>query len=213
MQKEFPKYFEHIKLHPRLLIGKQVPAIGKEGTELIRDSADAADWQAAVKQALTEEIRDRAQRAFEGDSEVLRTVHQSIELFQNNGDLVPGTKEFDHELAARFTALAKPYELRVDGKLHGYSIPVQPLVNQVRQTLTAERAAKAAAPAAQPAAPAPGAAQGQAAPVTAAPAPAPVPAAPGPQAGIPAKPGQASETEDFSTLFSTLGSGWAGMRI
>lgn len=87
--------------------------------------------------------------------------------------------------------LAQPYEHRVDGKLHGYSIPVQPLVTQLRATLAAERAAKAA-PAAQTA---PAAVQVvQAAPVVEA-----------PQAGIPSKAGAGADQEDYSVLFGTIG--------
>lgn len=184
--------------HPRLLVGTEVPAIGKEGTEVLKDTQDARDWQEAVKQALTEEIRSRTQTSMEADSGVLSTIHEAIELFQNNGDLVPGTAEFDKELADEFVKLAKPYELRVEGKLHGYSIPVQPLVTQLRTQLVAGRAAKAAA-----AAPAPAGA-----PAAPAPAPAAAPAAPaaaGPQAGIPSKAGAGSEAEDFTALFGTIG--------
>jgi hypothetical protein len=83
--------------------------------------------------------------------------------------------------------MAKPYEVRVEGKLQGYSIPVQPIIDQMRTLIKARTAA--------PAAPAPP------------PAAAPVPRATlePPQAGIPAKAGSSSEKEDFSTLFGTIG--------
>jgi hypothetical protein len=80
--------------------------------------------------------------------------------------------------------MAKPYELRVDGKLHGYTIDVQPLIAQLRTQLQSE--AKAAPAAAAPAKPA-------------------KPKADAPQAGIRSKAGSGAETEDFSTLFGTLG--------
>src|SRR5688572_24089453 len=103
------------------------------------------------------------------NADFLTTVHASIELFQNNADLVPGTKEFDVDLANRFAAMATPYELRVEGKLQGYSIPVQPLIDQLRDQITKEReAAKAAAPAAQAGADAPAAGAGGQAPAAAA---------------------------------------------
>lgn len=66
-------------------------------------------------------------------------IHGSIELFQNNPDLVPGTRQFDAQLAADFVRVAKPYEVRTDGKLQGYSIPVQGLVDQLRRQVTAAR--------------------------------------------------------------------------
>lgn len=188
MQEEHAQYFEALNKHPRLLVGTQVPAIGKEGTETLRDTNDAREWQEAVKSILVEEVRDRAGRKLDESKDFLQTVHASIELFQNNVDLVPGTKNFDIELANRFAKLAAPYELRVDEKLQGYSIPVQPIIDQLRTQLTAERAAKPAAPAAA----------------------AKVPAAPArqvdpPQAGISSKAGSGGSGEDFSTLFGTIG--------
>jgi hypothetical protein len=192
-REEHTQYFEAIEKHPRLLVGQQVPRIdGKEGFEVLRDTNDAREWQEAVKGLLADDVRDRAGRAMDENSGYLETVHASVQLFQNNVDLVPFTKGFDKDLAERFATLAKPYELRDDkGKLNGYSIPVQPIIDQLRTQLTAERAAKPAAPAA-PAAPA----------TPAAPA---APAAEPPQAGITSKAGSSSETEDFSTLFGTLG--------
>lgn len=193
---EYPKYFEALQKHPRLLIGTEVPRIGTEGTETLRDSADAAEWQEAVKQQLVAEIKDRAVRLAEAGSADLVTVHGAIDLFQNNVDIVPGTKQFDRELADRFVKLAKPYEARNDGKLYGYTIPVQGLLSQLRTQIASERAAAPAAAAAPVAAAAPAAA---AAPVEQ------------PQAGIPSKAGSGTDAEDFSTLFGTLG--MPGFRI
>lgn len=194
MKTEHKQYFEALEKHPRLLAGTQVPAIGREGMETLRDAADAKEWQDAVKSILVQEVRDRAGREMEGSADFLNTVHASIELFQNNADLIPGTKGFDKDLANRFATLATPYELRVDGKLQGYSIPVQPIIDQLRSQIATERSAKAAA---SPAAPASAAKAGAAS----------TPAAPAdpPQAGISSKAGSSSEVEDFSTLFGTIG--------
>lgn len=175
-----------------------MPAIGKEGMETLRDADDAREWQDAVKSILVEEVRERANKAMDENSDFMATVHASIKLFQDNTDLVPGTREFDVELANRFATLAQPYELRVDGKLQGYSIPVQPIIDQLRTQIAAERAA-AATPAA-----------GGDSASTNAPAAEPgtgqVPPEPDPpQAGIPSKAGANSEAEDFSTLFGTIG--------
>ena len=167
-----------------MLVGQTVPAIGKEGDETLRDAADAREWQEAVKSLLVSEVRDRASKAMDESQDFLTTIHASIDLFTNNPDLVPGTKDFDVELANRFATMATPYELRVDERLQGYSIPVQPLIEQIRNQLVKEREAKPAAPAA-PAAP------------KAKPEP--------PQAGIKSKAGAGDAAEDFSTLFGTLG--------
>lgn len=179
-----------------MLVGQQVPALnGKDGDmETLRDATDAREWQDAVKQLLTEEVRERATKAMEENDGILNTVHASIELFAKNADLVPGTRQFDKALADRFASMAKPYELRVEGKLHGYTIPVQPLIESLRAQLVAERAA--ARPAAASAAAAAGGAPAGRSGAAAEP----------PQAGIPSKAGSAGgEGEDFSTLFGTLG--------
>jgi len=188
------------------MIGAEVPAIGREGMDVLSSTEDAKEWQEAVKVLLVEEVQDRAQRAMEENGGFLDTVHASIELFQNNTDLIPGTKEFDVELANRFAAMATPYELRVEEKLQGYSIPVQPLIEQLRSQLQAERSRAADSP------PTDGSSGAPAAPAAGAPAAGagnrdPAPAAPAdpPQAGIQSKAGNSSETEDFSVLFGTIG--------
>lgn len=193
MRKEHEQYFAALDKHPRLLVGTEVPAIGREGTEKLKDTADAREWQEAVKSLLVDEVRARASKQMDESADFLQTVHASIDLFKNNTDLIPGTKDFDVELANRFAELAQPYELRVEGKLQGYSIPVQPIIEKLRAVVTAERAKNAAA-----------------APVTAAPAgeaaPAASPAAAEPpQAGVQSKAGSSSEVDDFSTLFGTIG--------
>ena len=198
VREEFSGYFEAISQHPRALIGKEVPSFTEgRGMEKLLDSQDARDWQEAAKQELAKEIRYRAEQAATADSDHLTMIHQSIELFQKNPDLVPGTTKFDKELADSVARFAKPYEVRDNGKLLGYSIPIQALVEQEREVLTHARAEKAAAAAATPPPTAPKAG-GRAK------APAPVEA---PQAGIQSRAGQSTEKEDFSTLFGTLGLG------
>lgn len=169
--------------------------------EVLGSTEDAKDWQEAVKQLLVEEVRDRAERAMEENDGFLSTVHSSIDLFANNTDLIPGTKEFDIELANRFTEMAEPYELRVEDKLQGYSIPVQPIIESIRKQLVAERARKSDPPPAPGGAPAGAPAAGGGTPAPAAPS---KPADP-PQAGIQSKAGNSDQKEDFSTLFGTIG--------
>lgn len=214
VQKDHPKYFEMLQKHPYMLAGQQVPKLdGSEGMETLRDAEHAKQWQEAVKHLLVEEVRDRTMKAVDNDREFIDTIHSSIKLFQDNNDLIPGTKDFDKELADRFVAIAKPYEVREDGKLRGFGIPVQPLIEQLRTQLHAERAAKTAAGA-------PAAASTPAAPATGAPA-APAggastatsPAVDAPQAGITSKAGNSDQQEDFSTLFGTINPELRGMRI
>lgn len=202
MQTEHQQYFDALEQHPRTLVGMQVPALDREGMETLRDTADAKEWQEAVKSILVEEVRDRATKEMEANAGFLDTIHASIELFSNNADLVPGTKDFDVDLANRFATLATPYELRVEGKLQGYSIPVQPIIDQLRTQLAGERARGTGDPPPATATPSAAAAPAQAA---GAPNPPPAPAAAPPQAGIESKAGNGTEQEDFSTLFGTIG--------
>lgn len=194
MREEHANYFAALEKHPRLLVGTQVPAIGREGMETLKDTADAREWQEAVKSILGEEVVSRASVKLDENRDFLTTVHASIDLFKNNVDLIPGTKGFDKDLADRFATFAKPYELRVDGKLQGYSVPVQPIIDQLREQVVKERAQAPAA--SSPAAGAPAAsAAGASTP----------PAVDPPQAGVQSKAGSGDSKEDFSTLWGTIG--------
>lgn len=171
-----------------------MPAIGKEGMERLKDSADAKEWQDAVKGLLSQEINERASARMEESRQYMDVVHSAIDMFTRNKDLIPGTKEFDRALADEFAKAAQPYEVRANGKLSGYSIPVQPLIDTIRDKLRATSQAAGTVPATQ-----------QESPGTAAPPAADQRAADPPQAGIPSKAGASSEREDFSVLFGTIG--------
>jgi hypothetical protein len=175
-------------------VGTQVPRIGGEGMETLKDTADAREWQEAVKQILGEEVISRASVKLDENKDFLQTVHASIDLFKNNPDLIPSAKGFDRDLADRFATFAKPYELRVDGKLQGYSVPVQPIIDQLREQVMKERQAAPPA-AASPAAGGQTSAGGASTP----------PSADPPQAGVQSKAGSGEQKEDFSTLWGTLG--------
>ena len=120
VQEEYSKYFTALNLHPRRLVGQEVPSSTGEGMETLRTSEDAREWQDAIKDLLADEIRERAEQISDEDAANLSILHQSIELFQNNADLVPNTSKFDKELADSVAKFAKPYEVRADGKLMGY---------------------------------------------------------------------------------------------
>ena len=206
VQDEYAKYFDAVNSHPRALVGTEVPSMTGEGMEVLRDSADAKDWQDAAKQQLAAEVRDRASRQADSVKPMMQTLHASIELFRQNHDLIPGARQFDRELADRFSALSKPYEMRVEGKLSGFTIPVQPLIESVRAALVAERAARATPPASTAAsAGQPSAQQQRAAEQTRNPA-GQFHNPDAPQAGILSKAGNSGEAaDDYSTLWGTLG--------
>lgn len=148
LQSEYPKHFEALKQHPRTLVGQEVPSTTGPGMERLRDSEDAKDWQDAMRALLVSEAESRVEASRDGAREVFSTVHSSIALFQNNTDLIPGTKQFDRELADAFATAVSDYQVRADGKLVGYSVPVQPIINAIRQQLAGRRAAAPSAPAA-----------------------------------------------------------------
>lgn len=128
--------------HPRLLVGETVPSVrGGTEKETLRDSQDAKDWQDAVKQIIATQVQQKARQYQEEAKPLLSTIQDSVAMFRNNKDLVPGTKEYNPVLAAEFTKLAAAYEHRVGDKLYGYRVDVQPLINSIRDRLAAAPAA------------------------------------------------------------------------
>lgn len=188
---EYENYFQALETHPRLLVGKEVSAIGKDGMETLKDSNDAKEWQEAVRELLIQEIQDGARKLEEGAAPQIQILHASLDLFKNNKDLIPGTKQFNRQLADEFAKVAQPYEVRHEGKLRGYSIPVQPIIDALRSQMT------------QPAATVDTSVHQS--PASAPPAGQQSPPSEAPQAGIPSKAGSSAEKEDFSTLFGTIG--------
>lgn len=156
--------------------------------ERLRDTNDAKEWQEAVKSLLVSEIQEKARARMEESKDFMQTVHASIDLFKNNKDLIPGTKNFDRGLADQFASLMQPYEVRVEGKLQGYSIPVQPIIDSLRKQRKTQT--PAVTPPTASGAPAAKASRSSAEP---------------PQAGIQSKANSGPEAEDFSTLFGTIG--------
>ena len=188
MQQEYDKYFKHLRMHPRQLVGMEVPAVGREGMERLRDAADAKDWQDAVKHSLAEEVSSRVEERREELKPIFETVHSTIDLFRNNADLLPKSKQFDKELADRFAKIGGEYKNVVNGRFIGYTVPMQPIINQLRSQLAAERAAKAAPPA--PPAPTPQQQRAAEQPRT------PQGTWTGPQAGITSKAGRSGAGSD-----------------
>lgn len=149
VQQEFSKYFDVLRQPARTLVGKEVPSLSGDGSmERLRDSADAKDWQESVKGILADMIQERVTARQEQLAPVFTTVHESIQLFQNNPDLIPRTAGFNRELADSFASAVSAYEVRQNGKLIGYTVPVQPIINALRQQIVARQQTAPAAPAA-----------------------------------------------------------------
>lgn len=190
-----------------MLVGSKVPALNGSGEVTLRDTTEAREWQEGIKYTLVEELKGRANAQLDENKDFLATVHSSIDLFKNNPDLIPGTKDFNVDLANRFAEFMSDFELRVDGKLQGYSIPTQPIIDRLRKQTPA---APAQAPQSPPAAPAAG---GAAAP-PAAPAAAAQPPAEAPQGGVQSKAGSSGDQpENFDTLFGTISPELRGLRF
>ena len=187
-----------LNTHPRLLVGTQVPSLTDDKMITLRDSQDAADWQSALSVLINQEVDARVEARAEESRDLLVTLKQSIELFQKNDDFVPGTKQFDKELVDRFAEIAGQYALRIDGRLTGYSIPVQPIVDSLRKQIQAERRGRPAVGTV----PAP--VQGRPRSVAA------------PQAGIRSKAGasgDSQEANDIEALWNTLDGPMGNFRV
>lgn len=148
VREEHKAYFDALDTHSRLLVGTEVPSLRGEGTETLRDSQDAEEWKDAVKSILVADINARVQERMSNKNSPIQPLHDAVAMFRDNPDLVPSYSTFNRKLADQFAAAVKPYEHRVDGKLMGYSIPVQPIIDVLRQQLAAAPAP--AAPAAPP---------------------------------------------------------------
>lgn len=185
MQADYGQYIERLSRHPMELVGQELPAIdGTDGTLIFGTVQEARDWQDAVKTILRREVQLHVQQQQEEYSDVRETLHSSIQLFRDNPDLIPGSQGFNKELADEVAKMARPYALKMDGKLTGYSIPIQGIVDQVRGNL---KARAAAAPAAPP------------------PAPAKRKTSP-PQGGLPSRAASDSGgDEDFSPMWKVFG--------
>ena len=67
LREEYSVYLQLVNTHPRMLVGREVPALsGEDGeTETMRDEADALSWQESIKQLLNKEAADRVSRKTE----------------------------------------------------------------------------------------------------------------------------------------------------
>lgn len=186
-KQDYPHYIELLNMHPLELIGKELPAIdGSDNKVTLRTAEEIKDWQEAVKVIMQRELEASIEAKRTESAEVLDVVHASIELFRDNPDIVPGSKSYNKALAVQFIKLAQPYALKMNGKLTGFSIPMQGLLDQLRAQVKAEAAAPAGTtPPAKKAAAAPGHK---------------------PQAGIPSSAGTSGgDAEDFSAMWGALG--------
>jgi hypothetical protein len=136
-----PEYFEALEMHPYLLAGRKVPnPIQGQPDILLRDSSEARDWQEATKQLMEKEVDRFVQQRQRDVAPVMSVVQDSVMLFQNNPDLIPGGNQFDRELATRVMEIGQNYIYKVGDRVIGFHANMQPIINAVRADLAKSRA-------------------------------------------------------------------------
>ena len=148
-----PGFIELAQTPAVRLVGREVPNLHGEGNTKLLTSDDAARYQRDLVGLVEAEVRDKI-KVMRQDSQPMRTViAESFLMFENNPDLIPGTKDFDPELAALVVEQLKSYELKTPKGVIGYQdVNVQPLINSIRATLAKGRGASGATAAARQAA-------------------------------------------------------------
>ncbi|WVX89589.1 hypothetical protein SEA_HITCHHIKER_52 [Microbacterium phage HitchHiker] len=141
-----PEFIESLQAAPSELVGQEVLSISagaaKDDKITLRTRAEAAEYQQDLNTIVQKEINGIAAERRDAARPMATVIQESFLLFENNPDLVPGTKGFDRELATRFAEIADTYGVKVNGSLIGYKdINTQQLVNTLRKSLEKERGA------------------------------------------------------------------------
>lgn len=145
IREDYGHYIDRLEMHPMELLGVELPPIdGSDKAVSFNTVQDVRDWQEAVQTVLRRDVQARVDALSEEDQDVRSVIQDSIQLFVNNPDLNPKSSGFNKALADEVARIARPYALKMDGKLTGYSIPIQGIVDQVRAS-QANRATPAAA--------------------------------------------------------------------
>jgi len=202
-EKADPRYFDLVDIHPRRLVGMKVPALSPNGEDiLIRDTEDAKSWQEATKELINEEIDSQVKTRQQDVNPLMGVIQDSVMLFQNNPDLIPNTKQYDRDLAAKVMEVAESYAYKINGKLIGFQTNLQPIINSFRAQIAAQRGAQN-----QQQVQARQEQQRQQAQAQARTTTGQFAADPGPQAGIESKAGMTGgeDEEDFSSFFRAMG--------
>jgi hypothetical protein len=203
------EFLDALEMSPLELAGTEVPSIrrGAQPGEKMRllDTQMARDWQESVNKIIERGENDLVKTRTTELKPMLSTIQESFLLLQNNPDLIIGAAEFDRELAERFERAAKTYEVKSQGKVIGYGVNVQPLINEIRAGLSKERGVSSEKAQQQRVEAARAQAAGQAR--------TPQgqftnPAAPAPQVGVQGKQGAVTagkDDEDYSTFWAGVG--------
>ena len=137
-----PEFLDAINNPARFLVGETLPSLHKPNeTETIKSLEDAKNWQETAQSIITKQVNTRTAALLEDARPTLSILQDSVQMFQQNKDMIPGTAEFNPALAKAFVKMAKAYEVRNDGKLLGYKVDVQPLIDHLRTQIAAPPAA------------------------------------------------------------------------
>ncbi|QKY80407.1 hypothetical protein SEA_PABST_49 [Microbacterium phage Pabst] len=141
-----PEFITSLQSTPSELVGQEVLSIraGAPADEkvVLRTRADAAEYLQDLNGIVQKEINGITAERRDAARPIATVIQESFLLFENNPDLIPGTKGYDHELASRFAEIASTYEVKINGKVIGYQdINVQPLINSLRKDLEKQRGA------------------------------------------------------------------------
>lgn len=145
LNKEIDPIFKTVlETDPYLLVGQSLPSLRPdakpEDKDLMTDSAKAAEYKRALQSLVEAEIKDDVAKREKDVMPMMSVLQESALMFQNNPDLIPNTDKFDQQLAERVARVGKSYELVVNGKVTGYQVNMQPIINELREQLTKERA-------------------------------------------------------------------------
>lgn len=98
-----PKFTEALRYLPMQMVGMEVPSIAANAKpgEMTRltDSESARKWQETVNTLIDRQIDSMVAEKVDEARPMTSIIQESFLMFQNNHDLVPGTKQFDPELA------------------------------------------------------------------------------------------------------------------
>jgi len=138
-----PQFFDIMRLRPTQMVGMEVPSVrpGAAPEERIKllDSAMARQYQEDIGGMIEDQITDVASRQADSLRPMMSVIQDAIQMLDNNPDLIPGTKGFDPELQKRVIEVGKSYEVRANGKMMGYQVKMQPIINVIRNELAKER--------------------------------------------------------------------------
>jgi hypothetical protein len=128
---------------PYQLATKSVPDIrpgaANDAKVTLRDSSEAKAYQESLAKLVKAEIDDVVKQKTDQIRPLMSVTQESALLLQSNPDLIPDTDKYDPELAALVYEVGKSYELKVNDKVIGFQVPMQPIINKLRGDLEKSR--------------------------------------------------------------------------